>query len=149
MIHTHGQLGILFLEDAAELDEVGTTTQVTGLSEVAIGEDMAGAQMNEMGAGSELLSEIDYIIICTCGKGSCTEGEAVMLVGHSIEEPLDILLSADDARQTKQLIAFIKEQLAQRELFYNRANYSLDVSLMDNYEKIKITIEKLRELLQI
>ena len=34
-------------------------------------------------------------------------------------------------------------------LFYNRANYSLDVSLMDNYEKIKITIEKLRELLQI
>ena len=52
-------------------------------------------------------------------------------------------------KSPEQLIAFIKEQLAQRELFYNRANYSLDVSLMDNYEKIKITIEKLRELLQI
>ena len=52
-------------------------------------------------------------------------------------------------KSPEQLIAFIKEQLAQRELFYNRANYSLDVSLMDNYEKIKITIEKLRELLKI
>ena len=52
-------------------------------------------------------------------------------------------------KSPEQLIAFIKEQLTQRELFYNRANYSLDVSLMDNYEKIKITIEKLRELLKI
>ena len=55
VIHAHGQFGVLFLKDAAELDEVGTTTQMAGLGEVAIGEDVAGAQMNEVGAGSELL----------------------------------------------------------------------------------------------
>ena len=55
VIHAHRQFGILLLEDTAELDEVSTTTQMAGLGEVAIGEDMAGTQMNEVGAGSELL----------------------------------------------------------------------------------------------
>ena len=43
----------------------------------------------------------------------------------------------------------IKEQLAYREQFYNKAKHKLDVTLMDNYEKIKITIEKLKELLSL
>jgi shikimate kinase len=46
-----------------------------------------------------------------------------------------------------ELIQFIREQLEKREPFYTKARYTLDVSLMDNYEKIKITIEKLKELL--
>ena len=46
-----------------------------------------------------------------------------------------------------ELIAFIKEQLEVREPFYTKACYQLDVSLMDNYEKIKITVDKLKELL--
>ena len=46
-----------------------------------------------------------------------------------------------------ELIAFIKEQLEVREPFYAKACYQLDVSLMDNYEKIKITVDKLKELL--
>ena len=49
----------------------------------------------------------------------------------------------------EQLITFIREQLEKREPFYTKAKYTLDVSLMDNYEKIKISIEKLRELLNI
>lgn len=49
----------------------------------------------------------------------------------------------------EQLIGFIHEQLEKREAFYSKAQYTLDVSLMDNYEKIKITIEKIRELLKI
>ena len=48
-----------------------------------------------------------------------------------------------------ELIAFIHEQLERREPFYSKAQYTLDVSLMDNYEKIKITIEKIRELLKL
>jgi shikimate kinase len=48
-----------------------------------------------------------------------------------------------------ELIQFIREQLEKREPFYSKANYTLDVSLMDNYEKIKITIEKLKELLDL
>ena len=49
----------------------------------------------------------------------------------------------------EELIAFIREQLEKREPFYTKARYTLDVTLMDNYEKIKITVAKLRELLEI
>ena len=48
-----------------------------------------------------------------------------------------------------ELITFIRQQLESREPYYNKARYTLDVSLMDNTEKIKITIEKLRELLNL
>ena len=48
-----------------------------------------------------------------------------------------------------ELITFIRQQLDSREPYYNKARYTLDVSLMDNTEKIKITIEKLRELLNL
>ena len=48
-----------------------------------------------------------------------------------------------------ELITFIREQLAYREQFYSKARYTLDVSLMDNNEKIKVTIEKLKELLRL
>jgi shikimate kinase len=49
----------------------------------------------------------------------------------------------------EELIAFIRQQLEQREPYYSKARYMLDVSLMDNYEKIKITVEKLKEILDI
>ena len=52
-------------------------------------------------------------------------------------------------KSPEELITFIREQLEKREPFYTKARYSLDVSLMDNTEKIKITIEKLRELLNL
>ena len=50
-------------------------------------------------------------------------------------------------KSPEELIAFIKEQLASREQYYNKARYHLDVSLMDNYDKIKFTVDKLRNLL--
>ena len=49
----------------------------------------------------------------------------------------------------EQLIAFIKEQLAYREQFYSKARYTLDISLMDDYDKIKTTIAHLREILNL
>ena len=52
-------------------------------------------------------------------------------------------------KSPEELIDFIREQLEKRELFYSKAKYTLDVSLMDNYEKIKITIEKLKEILSL
>jgi shikimate kinase len=48
-----------------------------------------------------------------------------------------------------ELIAFIREQLEYREQFYSKARYMLDVSLMDNYDKIQITVQKLKELLDL
>ena len=62
-----------------------------------------------------------------------SKGERPLLKGKSPEE----------------LITFIREQLEKREIFYNKARYTLDVSLMDNYEKIKISIAKIRELLSL
>lgn len=47
----------------------------------------------------------------------------------------------------EQLIDFIKEQLEKREPFYTKAKHVLDVSLMDNYEKIKISVTKILDLI--
>ena len=47
----------------------------------------------------------------------------------------------------EQLIDFIKEQLEKREPFYTKAKHVLDVSLMDNYEKIKISVNKILDLI--
>ena len=49
----------------------------------------------------------------------------------------------------EELTDYIREQVEYREQFYTKARYTLDVSLMDNYDKIKITIEKLKELLDL
>jgi shikimate kinase len=49
----------------------------------------------------------------------------------------------------EELITFIREQLEKREPYYSKAHYTLDVSLMDNYEKIKISVAKIRELLNL
>ena len=49
----------------------------------------------------------------------------------------------------EELIAYITEQVAKREEFYNKARYTLDVSLMDNYEKIQLSVDQLRQLLNI
>lgn len=49
----------------------------------------------------------------------------------------------------EELLDFINSQLAAREPYYTKAAYTLDVSLMDNYEKIKISVDKLKTLLKI
>ena len=48
----------------------------------------------------------------------------------------------------EEVKTFIVEQLAHREQFYSKAGYALDVNLLDNYDKINITVEKLIELLK-
>lgn len=44
---------------------------------------------------------------------------------------------------------FIVEQLEKREPFYSQAKHVLDVSLMDDYEKIKLSVSGVRQLLEI
>ncbi len=48
-----------------------------------------------------------------------------------------------------ELIAYIKEHLNEREQYYTKARHTLDVSLMDDYDKIKYSVEKLRNLLNL
>lgn len=47
----------------------------------------------------------------------------------------------------EELIAFIKEQLNVREPFYTKAKHTLDVSLMDDYEKIQISVNKILDII--
>lgn len=52
-------------------------------------------------------------------------------------------------KSPEEVQTFIVEQLSLREQYYNKAKHTLDVSLLDNYEKIKISVAKLREMLNI
>ena len=54
-----------------------------------------------------------------------------------------------EGKTPEELIAFISEHLKQREPYYTKARYQLDVSLMDNYEKIRLTIEQLKKILDL
>jgi len=52
-------------------------------------------------------------------------------------------------KSSEELIAYITEHLKTREPFYSKARYTLDVNVLDDYDKIKISVTKLRELLKI
>lgn len=47
----------------------------------------------------------------------------------------------------EEVEAFVKEQLAQREPYYSRAKHTLDVNVLDTYDKIKISVEKIIKML--
>ena len=48
-----------------------------------------------------------------------------------------------------ELIDYITHHLQEREPFYSRARYSLDVDLLDNYDKIQTSVDLLKKLLQL
>lgn len=52
-------------------------------------------------------------------------------------------------KTAEELIAYIREHLKERETYYSKARYTLDVSLMDDLGKIKMSVDKIRELLKI
>ena len=55
----------------------------------------------------------------------------------------------DEVQYVPELLSYIKETLKAREPFYTQARHIVDVSLMDNYEKIAITIDLLRKELGV
>ena len=52
-------------------------------------------------------------------------------------------------KSPEEMMLFIKNQLEQREPFYQSARHTLDVNLLDNYEKIKISVASIRKMLGI
>ena len=75
MVDTHRQAGdvrivltfhLLCLKRTGEVNDVGTTSQMTGFGEVAIGEDMAGAQMDEPRTVGKLTRHRRHIVLSTC-----------------------------------------------------------------------------------
>ncbi len=49
----------------------------------------------------------------------------------------------------EEMQVFIADQLEKREPYYTKAKHTLDVNLLENYEKIKISVAKMRALLGI
>ena len=47
----------------------------------------------------------------------------------------------------EEVEAFVKVQLAQREPYYSKAKHTLDVNVLDTYDKIKISVEKIIKML--
>ena len=98
------------------------------------------------------VAEFEDVII-SCGGGTPCFFDNVVYLKATPEVLYNHLLMGKTERPLlkdktpEELIAFIREHLEKREPFYTKARYTLDVSTMDNYEKIKITIEKLKELL--
>ena len=60
-----------------------------------------------------------------------------------VERPLLKDKTEDEMKQ------YIRDSLSTREPFYSQARYTLDVTLLDNYDKIKDTVSMLRELLTL
>ena len=48
-----------------------------------------------------------------------------------------------------ELIEYITNHLQQRAPFYEKARYTLDVSVLDNYDKIQVSVERIRTLLSL
>jgi shikimate kinase len=49
----------------------------------------------------------------------------------------------------EEMLQFITEQLQKREPFYLQARHTIDVNLLDTYEKIKISVSTIRQLLEV
>ena len=80
------------------------------------------------------------------------EEQSVMGLVTAGLEHLDVGGMEDDVRckpSQEDMLQFIGQQLETREPFYSKARYTLDVNLLDTYEKISISVKKIRKLLNI
>ena len=49
----------------------------------------------------------------------------------------------------EEMQVFIAEQLEKREPYYSKAKHTLNVDLLENYEKIKISVARIKEILEL
>lgn len=109
------------------------------------------------------VAEFEDVVI-SCGGGTPCFGDNMEYMNRQGEtvylklQPETLAMHLKMGRTVRPLIAgkagdellqYIKEKLAEREPYYTQAKHTLDVSLMDNYEKIAITIKLLREELSL
>ncbi|KXB48998.1 hypothetical protein HMPREF1870_00227 [Bacteroidales bacterium KA00344] len=103
MIHAHGELRIGLLKDARQFDDVGSATKMACLGEVAVGEDVAAAQMYEPSAGGIFPGQLHQIVLRACRERPGAERKAVVRVGYGVEKPLNVLVAGHNAGQTEHL----------------------------------------------
>ena len=75
------------------------------------------------------------------------KAEPEVLYRHLLMAKVERPLIKD--KSPDELIGYIREQLVKREEFYGKARHVLDVSLLDNYDKINISVERLCDLLKL
>ena len=109
------------------------------------------------------VAEFEDVVI-SCGGGTPCFGDNMQYMNQQAEtvylklEPEVLAMHLSMGRTVRplilnktgdELLSYIKETLKAREPFYNQARHIVDVSLMDNYEKIAITIDLLRKELGV
>ncbi len=107
------------------------------------------------------VAEFDNIIL-SCGGGTpCffdnmdylnQQGETVYLKAtpNVLNKHLEMGKSVRPLLLNKtpeEIQLFIQQQLSEREPFYLKAKHIMDVNLMDNYEKIKTTVDQLEKMI--
>ncbi|MBQ9656611.1 MAG: shikimate kinase [Prevotella sp.] len=109
------------------------------------------------------VAEFEDVII-SCGGGTpCffdnidylnRQGEVVylkatpeVLYRHLLMAKVERPLLKD--KTPEELIAYITQHLKEREPYYCKARHTLDVTLLDNYDKIKVSVDKLRRMLNL
>lgn len=103
-------------------------------------------------------------VVVSCGGGTPCFGDNMQYMNQQAEtvylklEPEVLAMHLSMGRTVRplilgksgdELLQYIREALAQREPFYRQAKHTVDVSLMDNFEKISITIDLLRKELKV
>lgn len=109
------------------------------------------------------VAEFEDVVI-SCGGGTPCFGDNMQYMNQQAEtvylklEPEVLAMHLSMGRTVRplilnktgdELLSYIKETLKVREPFYTQARHIVDVSLMDNYEKIAITIDLLRKELGV
>ena len=54
-----------------------------------------------------------------------------------------------EGKTPEELEDYVRDTVSQREAFYNKAKYALDVSLLDNFTKIQESVNLIRQMLKI
>ena len=152
------ELGIMFYD----LDWYIESRMRRTVAQIFSGEGEEGFREIERNMLHEVAEFEDVVI--SCGGGTpCfydnmdymnAQGDTIylqaspdVLAGHlrmgKVVRPLIAGKSDEELRQ------YIIESLKQREPYYTKAHHTLNVDLMDNYEKIRISVEKARQILGV
>ncbi len=137
-----------------------TDTQLENKSGKSISEffDQAGEsafRREEKLLLSAIIPAKENIIVATGGGMPCFSGNIELMNEHGItiylKLPASLLAERLQSHENKRplltgktnLNAYITEVLAEREFFYKKTNYTLDIQSADNEKQLAVKIEKL------
>ncbi len=101
MIHAHGQPPLVCFEDTDKLGQIRPTAGVWSFHEVTSRQQLATPQMDEVCPTPESAGHPHDIIALRARERPGTKGEPIVGIVHAGENPVNVLLVRDDARQTE------------------------------------------------